>query len=32
VFDIGQAGVDALAKQIWRDQALGLAAWGRWQE
>jgi uncharacterized protein (DUF305 family) len=32
VFDIGQPGVGALAKQIWRDQAQEIKAMGQWRK
>jgi uncharacterized protein (DUF305 family) len=32
VFDIGQPGVGALAKQIWRDQAQEINAMGQWRK
>lgn len=32
VFDIGSAGVGALAKQIWRDQAQEIKAMGQWRK
>jgi uncharacterized protein (DUF305 family) len=32
VFDIGQPGVGALAKQIWRDQAREIKAMGQWRK
>ncbi|MFN6132452.1 MAG: DUF305 domain-containing protein [Synechococcaceae cyanobacterium] len=32
VFDIGQPGVGALARQIWRDQAQEIKAMGQWRK
>jgi uncharacterized protein (DUF305 family) len=32
VFDIGQPGVGALAKQIWREQAQEIKAMGQWRK
>ena len=32
VFDIGQPGLGALAKQIWRDQAQEIKAMGQWRK